>query len=232
MHYNLEKIGKTIEFERQKKNITQNKLGEKINVTGKQISNYENGKLVPPIDVLFKLCDIFECELGYLLGEEIYSNGTRASTIITNETGLSIDSINSIIKITGKEKTCLNFGYESEQYRKILNNILTSKKFLDIIKIMFELDNIYIQNEKNNKLQDLRRELGNDLFDKAMNIYLSNNIDENYTQEECAAVAKIDCSIDNARKEDYDFQREMAFMRFKLQEDFTLLLNELYPDKE
>ena len=51
MRYDLEKIGKTIHQERDKLKWTQVKLGKKLGVSGKQISNYENGKLLPPQDI-------------------------------------------------------------------------------------------------------------------------------------------------------------------------------------
>ena len=43
---------------------------------------------------------------------------------------------------------------------------------------------------------------------------------------------KLIVQLTMTAKKNHDFQREMAFKRFKLQEDFTLLLNELYPDME
>lgn len=214
------------------KSITQETVSRWVHVGDRKRKRDEKGKDFigfPNYENMVCIAKCLDVDLGYLTGETDAETFTleQASELLN----LDAEALKVIIKITGKEKTCLNFGYESENYRKILNDILTSKKFLDIIKTMFELDNIYTQNKKKNtKLQDLQKELGDELFDKAMNMYRSNNIDENLTQEECNAIAKIDCSIDNDRKKDYDFQREIAFNRFKLQEDFILLLNELYPD--
>ena len=64
MRYDLEKIGKTIHQERDKLKWTQVKLGKKLGVSGKQISNYENGKLLPPQDILLKMAALFNCEYG------------------------------------------------------------------------------------------------------------------------------------------------------------------------
>lgn len=230
MKYNAEEIGKRIEKERKNMKISQDKLGEMLHVVNKQISNYENGKLIPPIKALFELCNIFNCELGYLLGEEAYSAGTQLDTAIENTTGLKKETIDAIIKITGKERSCIEWGHQSENYKKILNNFLTSEKFLDIMKIMLELDTIY--NQKNTEMEELQNELGDELFNKSINLYQSDYINLNLTQEECEAIAKIDNVIDNCHEKNLIFQREMAFNRFKLQEAFTLLLNELYPNKE
>lgn len=211
MKYDKEKIGKIIEKKRKDKGLSQNALGEKINVVGKQISNYENGKMFPPMEALTKLCDVFDCELGFLLGEETYSAGTQLYTAIENKTGLKKETIDTIVKITGTERTCLNRGYESEKYRKILNNFLTSQNFLDIIKVILELDDIYNQEAPQKKLL---KEWGEDRFNMALK-----------SQEENAESAKIEEAKEECIKRDYN----IAICRFKLQESFTLLLNELYP---
>ena len=88
MRYDLEKIGKTIRQERNKLTWTQDKLGKILGVTGKQISNYENGKLLPPQDILLKMAALFNCEYGYLLGEESYKDGSKLTTAICESLGL------------------------------------------------------------------------------------------------------------------------------------------------
>ena len=65
MDYN--KIGKFIEVERKAKNLTQVKLAEKLFVSEKTISKWENGKGIPDTIMLPKLCEIFEVTLNELL---------------------------------------------------------------------------------------------------------------------------------------------------------------------
>ena len=75
MNHYPEKISKNIKTERLKRGWSQAKLGKYLGVSGKQISNYENedtNKCTPPIDILLKMCDLFECDLGYLIGEDKY----------------------------------------------------------------------------------------------------------------------------------------------------------------
>ena len=72
---------------------------------------------MPPIEVLAGLCEQFGCELGYILGEPDYAKGTRQLTSLSDVTGLTIDSLNNICKITGTEKHCINFGLFAELYR-------------------------------------------------------------------------------------------------------------------
>lgn len=135
MKYNQEQIGKTIRTLRCSRNWSQAKLGDKISVTGKQISNYESGTQSPPIDILYKICDVFDCELGYLLGEEDYSSGTKILTSIEKMLGLNNVSIDSLKHLTCNDKSCISFGYESAHYQKILNEIFSSPDFSFLIEV-------------------------------------------------------------------------------------------------
>ena len=75
---------------------TQGQLGKKLGVTGKQVSNYENGKLLPPQDILLKMADLFDCEYGYLLGEECYKAGSKLNTAVCDFLGLSSSTVESL----------------------------------------------------------------------------------------------------------------------------------------
>ena len=60
-----EKIGKFIAENRKKKNLTQLELAEKLGVTDRTISNWENGKNMPDLALFKPLCD----ELGITINE-------------------------------------------------------------------------------------------------------------------------------------------------------------------
>ena len=53
---------------RLEKGITQNELAKSVGVTGKSVWAYENKVAVPPLDVLIKLANFFQCSLDYLCG--------------------------------------------------------------------------------------------------------------------------------------------------------------------
>lgn len=46
-------------------NLTQKELAEKISSTSKNIWAYENQISIPPLDVLIKLADFFNCSIDY-----------------------------------------------------------------------------------------------------------------------------------------------------------------------
>lgn len=64
------KIGVFIETERKAKKLTQAKLAEKLFVSEKTISKWENGKGIPDTNSLPKLCEIFEITINELLNGE------------------------------------------------------------------------------------------------------------------------------------------------------------------
>lgn len=65
-----EKIGTFIMNERKAKKMTQAKLAEKLFVSEKTVSKWENGRGVPDTNVLPKICEIFEVSLNELLNGE------------------------------------------------------------------------------------------------------------------------------------------------------------------
>ena len=64
-------VGKQIKEFRIKKNMTQDELAEKLFVSRQTISNYENNKSRPDIEVLIQLAEIFETDVNTLVcGDE------------------------------------------------------------------------------------------------------------------------------------------------------------------
>ena len=61
-----------------------------------QITQDENGKLIPPQDILLKMADLFDCEYGYLLGEECYKDGSKLNTAVCDFLGLSSSTVESL----------------------------------------------------------------------------------------------------------------------------------------
>ena len=72
MDYN--KIGNFIFTERKAKGLTQAKLAEKIFVSEKTVSKWENGNGIPDTNSLPKLCEIFGVSLNELLSGERINN--------------------------------------------------------------------------------------------------------------------------------------------------------------
>lgn len=66
------KIGKFISECRKKENLTQAQLAEKLNITDRAVSKWENGKAMPDSSIMLSLCEILKISVNDLLnGEEI-----------------------------------------------------------------------------------------------------------------------------------------------------------------
>ena len=71
-------IGKFISVKRREKNLTQEQLAEKLGVSNKTISKWENGKCMPDYSVIELLCQELNISLAELLdGEEKEQNSIR-----------------------------------------------------------------------------------------------------------------------------------------------------------
>ena len=98
MNYNLEnrkiEIGKRIKAEQKKlkrkidnRPYNQSDLAYEIGCDQKTVSKWETGETTPDLYYALKLCELFDCELGYLLCE--YDQKTRKTADIKELTGLS-----------------------------------------------------------------------------------------------------------------------------------------------
>ncbi|MCD7804916.1 MAG: helix-turn-helix domain-containing protein [Oscillospiraceae bacterium] len=232
MVYKAEEIGKRIREERLKLGLTQSELGEILFVKGKQISNYENGRLFVPVEMLVNMCKLFDCEMGYLLCEPEYSDGTRLETKIIESTGLTEESLASIRKITGVGEEYIGFRRLSEDYRRIFNRLLSSEELISIIISLQDLDDRYaVMNGR--EWERAEEKIGKERLNCAYKNYTS-EIDFEHdeeapqlTDEEAADYRLFDELIDKQRNAEYS----VKVLRYELWEEFNSLLNELYPQK-
>lgn len=60
-------IGKRIQSQRQKKDITQEKLAEKVGISVVYLSKIENGRVYPTLETLSNICTELDTELAAIL---------------------------------------------------------------------------------------------------------------------------------------------------------------------
>ena len=65
------KIGKFIAECRKRNNLTQMKLAEKLNITDRAISKWENGKGMPDSSLMLDLCNELKISVNELLSGEM-----------------------------------------------------------------------------------------------------------------------------------------------------------------
>lgn len=75
-------IGKRISDLRRKKNLTQEELAKKVEISRAALSHYEKDRRDPDYDTLDKIADVFEVSADYLIGrtnkKELYNKVTVA----------------------------------------------------------------------------------------------------------------------------------------------------------
>mgnify|MGYP004504153105 CR=1 FL=1 len=85
--YEWKRIGERVHKEREAAGMTMDALATEIGTTRQTISRWEHGDNVEiTLNMLVRLCNIFNCEMGYLLCE--YNCKTKIATDIHRETGL------------------------------------------------------------------------------------------------------------------------------------------------
>lgn len=225
-------IRETIKYERNKRNLTQAELGKKINIQGKQISNYEKGITTPPMYVLLDLCNFFGCELGYLFGDPNYSDGTTLKTAVSKATGLNRDSLDAFEKVIAEypNDSSVYFGHESNRIRSIFNALLTSHCFPKLVEILTDLDSASRYNESVwNALVDQYDEK---TLNEALEIYKNDDSIENITSKKRKKkIQEIISEIDNAVDKMYENSSgRIPLERYRLSKAFDALIDELYPE--
>lgn len=122
------KIGKFISKLRKEKNMTQKELAEKLNVTDRAISNWENGRRIPDVSFFKPLCEILNITINELLsGERIPEKKIKKTS----------------------EELLINSLTKTKKVKKKSNKIIIC---LIIISILLIAEMIIILKEGNKKL--------------------------------------------------------------------------------
>lgn len=113
MKYNFYNIGNRITQERKLLGLSQSKIIEKlkdeygVKIGRNNYSKIENGEQFEDhfsLGLLFALCDMFNCEVGYLLCEAGYEQKTRRNTDIHAVTGLNKESVAALESIQKQDE--------------------------------------------------------------------------------------------------------------------------------
>ena len=103
---NQEKIGIFISNLRKENSITQAVLAEKLGVTDRSVSNWENGNNMPDLSLFKPLCEILGITINDLMSGEIVDNKKYNETFEENV----INTIDYIDKKNNKREDSKNIG--------------------------------------------------------------------------------------------------------------------------
>lgn len=227
MKYSAEAIGKTIRLEREKRGWSQEALGKKIHCVGKQISNYEKGETVPPLDKLFSFCKIFDCELGYLLGEPNYTEGTTFKSHFSELTGFSSDLLPVLTELSQKGIR----KHESQEYAQILYRFLQSSNFYEFSSLLKQYNDLYIDYSSGN--DSVSKKYGQAAVNETIDYHEKYDtpwpgIDyPNPPPHYVEIISELE-KQSSQREADY---LKLRFLRYELQESLIYILDELFPNE-
>lgn len=121
--YSNSKIIERIKTERKSIKLSQEAFAAALGYTRKTINSWEKGKTFPQLSDLLNMCNLFDCDLGYLLCE--YDCKTRENTDIVNATGLSESTVNIIKFMDQQSKLPANdiFDCMPAKYKNLLHTI-------------------------------------------------------------------------------------------------------------
>ncbi len=138
---NQEKIGKFIAERRKAKKLSQKELAEKLKVTDRSISNWENGKNMPDLALFKPLCDELEISLNDLMSGEIVQKEKYQEKFEEN-----------VVSAISKVRTKNRFLW---LYLIIIGIILLFLLSLTILEYNFKQSydekNMFLINEENNE---------------------------------------------------------------------------------
>jgi len=106
---NQEKIGKFILKLRKEKKMTQKELADKLNVTDRAVSHWENGRRLPDVALYKPICEMFDITVNELLSGERLSKEE------------SINKADENLIILTKEKSAL---YEAARWGHFTTTVL------------------------------------------------------------------------------------------------------------
>ena len=93
------KIGKFIAECRKKQNLTQSQLAEKLGITDRAISKWENGRAMPDSSLMLDLCSILKISVNDLLSGEVIGmeNSNKKNEQLLLDMAKEVESKNKII---------------------------------------------------------------------------------------------------------------------------------------
>lgn len=74
-------LSKNIQMLRRQRRVTQEQLAEQMNVSRQTISKWESGEMIPELQKLIELCELFSCKLDELVREDMFADDDIFSPI-------------------------------------------------------------------------------------------------------------------------------------------------------
>lgn len=132
-------IGERIKNLRKEKGWTQDKLAERLSKKRQTISAWEDGRITLTVDKLIEICNLFECDMGYILGE--HDTKKRITADIQEVIGLSEEAIALLMLCVDSkdnflsQKTILDTINNLLEYKEIDLICLSVSNYIESVKL-------------------------------------------------------------------------------------------------
>lgn len=121
-------IGKRLRLCRTEKKMRQEEIAEKCGCVRQTVASWEAGTATPTIQQLYTLCDLFQCEIGYLLGEQEAKR--RIVDDIQKTLPLSSEAIENLISADAIKIKAIDIFLTEQSFKEILYDIyIISSKY-------------------------------------------------------------------------------------------------------
>ena len=102
------KFGENLRNLRKSKNITQEELSEKVNVSRQSVSKWETGEAYPEMNNILELCKIFHCNINDLVNDNMIDLDSLDEDVVMSvvkfkkEKQKQMKGISNILSLIGK----------------------------------------------------------------------------------------------------------------------------------
>lgn len=161
----LQKIGACLRELRKRNGLTQEQLAERLHVSGRTVSRWENGVHMPDLELLVELTDFYEIDLRALL---------RGELLVEKMTRETIETVHEAAKYSRAKERLKKIG------RGMIFSVLILLVVLLICAILFHFSfpfiaSAFVQGEYNEAIASLNNPYIDDALDDWKEIRLSKN---------------------------------------------------------
>ena len=155
------KFGDNLKTLRKSKNLSQEQLAEKVNVTRQSVSKWETGEAYPEMNNILELCKIFHCKINELVNDSIIDVDSLDEEVkmkvvkLKEEKQKKVKVLSKIIYVLAKiGRICLTVAIPFIILAMVIIPLVLSKVDVKDNKITFSgSDDVIKIIENNNKIQ-------------------------------------------------------------------------------
>lgn len=155
------KFGDNLKTLRKNKNLSQEQLAEKVNVTRQSVSKWETGEAYPEMNNILELCKIFHCKINELVNDSIIDVDSLDEEVkmkvvkLKEEKQKKVKVLSKIISVIAKiGRICLMVAIPFIILAMIIIPLVLSKVDVKNDKITFKGTNDVVKIvEKNDKIE-------------------------------------------------------------------------------